>query len=128
MLLTGLAVAASRGAAADNGGSVAVRLDIANATGAGLECQALAAHWYSFPVRRVAPGQDLAVEFAFSGGVVFTPGNALPVEAFYCGLAGRAWATRGDVAIRDVLARAAAAGGTARLTCRAAGGSVACAE
>jgi hypothetical protein len=124
-LLTGLSAAVLGGAAADDGGSVPVRLEIANATGAGLECQALAAHWYSFPVYPVAPGAAVAFAFTFARGVVSVPGSRLPVEALYCGYAGRAWATRGDIPVRDVAARAAAGGG-ARVTCRASGESVAC--
>jgi len=128
VLLTGLCAACGGLAGADDPGRVAVRLEIANATGTGLECQALAAHWYSFQVLPLAPGEKVAADFAFSGGVAFAPGSPVPVETFYCGFAGRAWATRGEVAIRDVLARAAKARGMARITCRAAGDTVACAE
>jgi hypothetical protein len=128
VLLTGLCVAGLSVARADDAGSVEVRLTVANATGAALQCQALAAHWYSFPVLLLPPGQKMAADFAFAGGVVFAPGSPIPLEAFYCGFAGRAWATRGDVAIRDVLARAVKAGGTARVTCRVESGAVTCAE
>ena len=131
VLLTSFCVALPCGAKADGEGRLNVQIDIGNATGAALECQALAAHWYSFPVRRLDAGGNVLMSFAYRperGEVTAEPASRLPVETLYCGLAGRAWATRGEIDVRAAAARAAAAGGRARITCRAAGGAVACAE
>jgi hypothetical protein len=127
-LLTSLSVACPGTTLADDRTSVAVRLEIANAAGAVLECQALAAHWYSFPVLRPAPGAVVSLHFTFDlrHGEVTDPGSRLPVEALYCGHVGRAWATRGAIDVQALAARAAAHHGSARVTCRAAGDAVAC--
>jgi hypothetical protein len=106
---------------------VAVRLEIANATGAGLECQALAAHWYSFPVRPLAAGATLEMDFTLVNGVVEVPGSRLPVEVLYCGHAGRAWETRCAIPVREMAASLSPGHPAVRVTCRAAGDAVACA-
>ncbi len=105
-------------------------MQIGNATGAALECQLLAAHWYSFPVERLDSGHNMLMSFAFvpaRGEVTAEPASRLPIETLYCGWAGRAWATRGEIDIRAAAARAAAAGGDVRVACRAVGAAVACA-
>jgi hypothetical protein len=130
VLLTGLCVVGPGGAAADDPAKVTVRVEIDNATGAALECQALAAHWYSFPVQRAAPGGSVWLALTFLpavGEVNAEPASPLPIELLYCGRAGRAWATRAGIDVRAIAARAAAAGGTARVGCRDDGEAVVCA-
>jgi hypothetical protein len=130
VLLTGLLMA-SRHGIADDARRIAVGVRIDNATGAALECQALAAHWYSFPVERLEPDRNITMSFSFlpaRGEVTAEPASKLPIERLYCGRAGRAWATRGEIDVRAVAARAAADDGNVSLSCRADGAAVSCDE
>lgn len=97
-----------------------VTLEIRNATGNALECQILAAHWYTLPGLALAPGQAGTVSLFAADGVVQTA-ERLPVERIFCGLAGNAWQTRGEVDLRGL-----AAGEGAAVVCRVAGDAVGC--
>jgi hypothetical protein len=129
VLLTGLAAIAARPCQADDARRIAVHVQIGNASGAALECQALAAHWYSFPVARLEPGGNILLSFMFAparGEVIAEALGGLPIEDLYCGRAGQAWATRGAIDVRAAAMHAAGEGGRVRVVCRTDADAVLC--
>ncbi|MFD2058387.1 hypothetical protein ACFSQT_36470 [Mesorhizobium calcicola] len=104
-----------------------VPLTISNAGSEGLSCNADFAHWYSAEIATVEPGASARVEFRFDPKTgTFTILNDkrenLPVERLWCGLSGRAYATRVQIA----LDRADAAKGERAVSCAMAQDSLAC--
>ncbi len=97
-----------------------VALGIRNETGAVLECQVLAAHWYTLPGLALDAGGAATIRQYAADGVLQTAAK-LPIERIFCGFAGRAWQTRGEVDLRGL-----AMGEAARVVCRAVGEGVAC--
>lgn len=74
-------------------------IEIANTGATALSCTAQLAHWYSEPVATVAPGATGTVSLWFDPQTTtFVRLNAqednMPVEALWCGIAGRAYETR----------------------------------
>jgi len=127
VLLTGLCLALPAGRAAGTGSGVKLNVTIGNATGAVLQCQALAAHWYSLPLREVPPGGSVVMQFTFvpaRGEVTAEPESTLPIEVLYCGRAGAAWATRSEIDLRGAAAQAS--DGTVRIICADQGEALAC--
>jgi hypothetical protein len=106
-----------------------VTIEIRNASNAPMECQVLAAHWYTpLPTVIAAPGAFATVTLAFDaarGEPVDDPARKLPLESLFCGRVGRAWETRGTLDLRTLAARAAG-GEIADAACEDAGPSLRC--
>ncbi|WP_051249176.1 hypothetical protein [Inquilinus limosus] len=96
-----------------------------------IACGAAIAHWYSVDLGQAGPGGAVSARLWFdpAGGAVYLLNDRqdrLPVEALWCGVAGRSWATRSPIDLPrhagPVAARAAIAVGCApegdRLVCR----------
>ena len=104
-----------------------VPLTISNAGTAKLSCNADFAHWYSAGIATVEPGKSARVELWFDANTgTFTILNDkrenLPVERVWCGLSGRAYATR----VQITLDRADAARGERAVSCTMAQDSLVC--
>ena len=97
-----------------------VLLMVRNETGKALECQVLAAHWYTLGGLTLAPGAAGSLQLYAAGGVVQSAAG-LPVERIFCGFAGTAWLTRGEVDLRGI-----AGGMDGEVVCRAVGEGVEC--
>lgn len=109
-------------------GLVMAPLTIANAgmTG-GLSCNAEFAHWYSAGIATVEPGQQARIELWLdpkTGTVTLLNDKRenLPVERLWCGLSGRAYATR----VQIPLVAAELAKGPRALSCALEGASLSC--
>ncbi|MET3578239.1 hypothetical protein ABID19_001256 [Mesorhizobium robiniae] len=81
-----------------------VPLTISNAGNDGLSCNADLAHWYSAGIATVEPGTSARIELWFDAKTgTFTILNDkrenLPVERLWCGLSGRAYATRVQITL-----------------------------
>ncbi|KAA3451869.1 hypothetical protein C7I87_04305 [Mesorhizobium sp. SARCC-RB16n] len=99
-------------------GLAMVPLTISNAGKEGVSCNADFAHWYSEGIATIEPGKSARVELWFDPKTAtFTILNDkhenLPVERLWCGLSGRAYATR----VQITLDRADAAKGERTLSC-----------
>lgn len=99
-------------------GLAMVPLTISNSGSEGLSCNADFAHWYSAGIATVEPGKSARVELWFDPATgTFTILNDkrenLPVERLWCGLSGRAYATRTQI----TLDRTDAAKGTRAVSC-----------
>ena len=95
-----------------------------------IACGAAIAHWYSVDLGQAGPGASVSARLWFdpAGGAVYLLNDKqdrLPVEALWCGEAGRSWATRsmidlprhaGPVAMTAIVVGCAPADG--RLDCR----------
>ncbi len=94
-----------------------------------LACEARLAHWYSDRLAEVAPGAEDRFElWADSGsGTVYrisVNGDRMPVERFWCGLAGASWNTRYEMVLprhpaggTEILALQCQAAGAQSVTC-----------
>ncbi len=103
-----------------------VSLTVANAGREPLACNADIAHWYSVELAAVAPGKTASLELWFdpSSGTYAALNDKrenLPVERLWCGIEGRAYATRSQIALDNGAAPAAR-----QLTCSDRTGSLAC--
>jgi hypothetical protein len=109
---------------------VPVRIEIRNATAAPMQCQILAAHWYTpLPVATARPGDTATLTLAFDTArraAVDDPVRQLPLETLFCGRVGRAWETHGTLDLRDLAERAASVG-VAYAACTDAGDTLRCA-
>jgi hypothetical protein len=81
-----------------------VPLTIVNAGSEDLSCNADFAHWYSAGIATVAPGKSARVELWFDPKtgtytILNDKRENLPVERLWCGLSGRAYTTRGQIAL-----------------------------
>ncbi|MCB1499103.1 MAG: hypothetical protein KDK07_04825 [Bauldia sp.] len=79
-------------------------LTIANAADAPIVCVGELAHWYSAELGRAEPGTSTTIPLWFDPATgTYTALNDkrenMPVEALWCGIAGRAYATRAVVAL-----------------------------
>lgn len=106
------------------------RIEIRNHGMSPMECQILAAHWYTpLPARLAPPGGVVAFTVAFdpsSGQAIDDAARRLPLETLFCGRAGAAWKTRDTLDLRALAARAAR-DGVARAACVDAGVALRCA-
>ncbi len=93
-----------------------------NETGSDLECQVLAAHWYTLPGLSLPPGGAGRLGLFAADGVL-QDGKGLAIERVFCGHAGNAWLTRSEIDVS-----ALTAGREGRVTCRAVGEGVVCGE
>jgi hypothetical protein len=69
-----------------------------------IACGAAVAHWFSVDLATAAPGETTTIALWRdpTTGAVFTlnaHADRLPVERLWCGFAGRAWATRSEIAL-----------------------------
>jgi hypothetical protein len=108
-------------------GLAMVPLTISNAGNEGLSCNADFAHWYSAGIATVEPGKSARVELWFDAKTgTFTILNDkrenLPVERLWCGLSGRAYATR----VQITLDRNDAAKGARAVSCGVERDTLAC--
>jgi hypothetical protein len=94
-----------------------------------IACSASLAHWYSLLLGEAAPGESIKATFWLepqTGEIALLneSQDRMAVEALWCGIAGRAWATRSAIRLpRDLGAtpapiRVACAADGARLRCR----------
>lgn len=106
-----------------------VTLTVTNAAAEAIACHADIAHWYSLELAQAAPGAALEIELWFDPktgtyAALNDKRENLPVERLWCGLAGRAYATRALLSLdRDSKTPAATqalscADGDTRLVCR----------
>ncbi|MEI5676709.1 hypothetical protein G6N74_10055 [Mesorhizobium sp. CGMCC 1.15528] len=103
-----------------------VSLTVANAGKEPLACNADIAHWYSVELTAVAPGKAAQIELWFdpkSGtyAALNDKRENLPVERLWCGIEGRAYATRSQIALDHGAAPAAL-----QLTCSDKTGRLVC--
>lgn len=108
-------------------GLAMVPLTISNAGNEGLSCNAAFAHWYSAGIATVEPGKSARLELWFEPKTgTFTILNDkrenLPIERLWCGLSGRAYATR----VQITLDRTDAAKGERAVSCATEQGSLVC--
>lgn len=100
-------------------------IEITNAGTGELSCTAELAHWYSELVATIAPGSTAVIDlwFAPRTGTVLLLNpmeDNMPVEALWCGIAGRAYKTRAALRTdRDTA-------GPRRIACAASGDRVIC--
>lgn len=69
-----------------------------------LACDATIAHWFSDKVGEVAPGESIRFTLLadVETGAVFlrnAVGDDMPVQRLWCGLKGKSWATRAEIAL-----------------------------
>ena len=107
-----------------------VHVNAENRTGAPLECQAVAGHWYSFDLGTGTPAArmrfDMAVDPKTGTVVMYNSANdPVPIETVFCGVAGTAWETRFDFPLRSIATRAIA-GQESDFVCAEQAGRVAC--
>jgi len=95
-----LAADAERGSA----GLAALAVTVDNTGAMPIDCGAAVAHWFSVDLGSVPAGATVTLPLwrDDAGGTVYTlnlHGDRLPVERLWCGLAGRSWATRSEIAL-----------------------------
>jgi len=69
-----------------------------------LACDASIAHWYSNALGDIAPGASLRFSLLADAGdgTVFlrnAGGDDMPVQSLWCGLKGKSWVTRAEIAL-----------------------------
>lgn len=69
-----------------------------------LACDASVAHWFSDALGEIAPGTTLRFTLRVDpgSGTIFlrnAAGDDMPVERLWCGLKGKSWATRAEIAL-----------------------------
>jgi hypothetical protein len=106
MQVSPLLVAALAGLVAVPAGAATQSFDVTirNTGESVLACDASIAHWYSNALGDVLPGRTLVVTLRADvvSGTVFlrnTVGDDMPVQRMWCGLKGRSWATRAEIAL-----------------------------
>jgi hypothetical protein len=93
-----------------------------------IACSASLAHWYSLSLGEAAPGESIEATLWFdpkSGEVALLNDkqDRMAIESLWCGIAGRAWATRSAITLpREVGATPAAI----RIACAADGPKLRC--
>ena len=84
-----------------------VTLALTNAGGEAIACSADIAHWYSVELATAAPAAEIRIELWFDPetgtySVLNDKRENLPVERLWCGIAGRAYVTRAQIALERV--------------------------
>ncbi len=79
-------------------------ITIRNKGDAVLDCDATIAHWFSDRIGEVAPGESIRFTLLadVETGTVFlrnAVGDDMPVQRLWCGLKGKSWATRAEIAL-----------------------------
>lgn len=109
-------------------GLLATPLTVTNNGTQPITCNAALAHWYSTTVAEVAPGSQAAIPLwtdpqSGTVSVLNDKNENMPVEALYCGIAGRTYETR---AMLELERRAGAPAAAASVACSDADGVLAC--
>lgn len=106
------------------------RLDysVANGGQTAMSCDVKLAHWYSDHLATVPAGETAGFTLwsdAQNGAVyrVNAAGDRMPVEQLWCGLDGKSWETRAEIALPRLGGQTAAA---AALRCEATAGQTRC--
>lgn len=94
-----------------------------------LACDATIAHWFSDGLGVVAPGESLrfTLQADIDTGTIFlrnAVGDDMPVQRVWCGLKGKSWATRAEIALER---RAGELPKPIALDCAGAAGGTSCA-
>ena len=103
-------------------------LTIANEASEPIACIAALAHWYSATLAEIAPGAkaEIALWYDPKSGTVTALNDKqenMPIEALYCGLAGRTYATRAPIAFERAAGNAP---GARSISCTTSGERLAC--
>lgn len=110
------------------GGLIHVPVEVTNASSEAMSCTLQLAHWYSIDLGTTAPGHNALIDLWFDRSsatylILNDKQENMPVEAAWCGLAGRAYETRSEISLR----RHAGNNPVARkITCVAPGGRLSC--
>ena len=93
-----------------------------------IACSAALAHWYSLDLGEAAPGGRVRASLWYDpkdGTVVLLNGSKdrMPVQALWCGVAGRSWATRAMVPMERAAGHVPP---PIRIACAPAGGRLSC--
>ena len=85
-------------------GLVALPFRARNGGHAPMSCQAALAHWYSLDFGTAAPGESVQATLwrdPASGETyaLNAKQDRMPIQALWCGVAGRSWATRASIAL-----------------------------
>jgi hypothetical protein len=93
-----------------------------------IACSAALAHWYSLDLGQATPGGTIEAPLWYDpsdGTIVLLNGSKdrMPVQALWCGFAGRSWATRSVIGLERDASRAPS---PVRVTCRPEGERLAC--
>ena len=132
LLLAGTAVPAAaeetRPIRSGTAGQIAVPFSATNAGPERMACSAAVAHWYSVDLGEAAAGETVAATLWFdpaSGEITILNASEdrMPVQALWCGVAGRSWETRSAVPLAR---KAGSAPGPIRLVCSSEGEQLAC--
>ncbi len=136
MLLAVAVLAAPAAAAAEDTapvlrgtvGLVEVPFAAANRGPGEMVCSAALAHWYSLDLGLAAPGGRVEASLWYDpkdGTMALLNGSKdrMPVQALWCGIAGRTWATRSVIGLER---RAGGAPAPIRLTCGVEADRIAC--
>lgn len=129
--MTALALAASLPATAAERGAAglrAVSLSVTNTGEAAIACGAAVAHWFAVDLGRAEAGDTVGIALFVDAAtgtqyLLNDNGDRLPVEAIWCGLAGRTWASRAMIGPPRRAGEPAAA---VTLSCRADDGRLSC--
>jgi hypothetical protein len=102
LLVPGTATAEQ--AATGSAGLSALMVDVRNTGSAPIACAAAVAHWFSLDLGTADAGGTVTIGLWRdpANGAVFALNpsqDRLPVERLWCGLAGRSWATRAEIAL-----------------------------
>ena len=109
-------------------GLIHVPVEVANASGEAMSCTLQLAHWYSINLGTTAPGDNALIDLWFDTSsatylVLNDSQENMPVEAAWCGLAGRAYETRSEIALRRHAGNNPVA---SKISCTAPGGRLSC--
>jgi hypothetical protein len=96
--------AAVAGAPRGTAGLAPLAITAVNRSDTPIACAATVAHWFSVDLATVAAGATATIALWRdpADGAVFAlneHADRLPVERLWCGFAGRAWATRSEIAL-----------------------------
>lgn len=109
-------------------GLVRVPMTFTNAGSTAISCKSAMAHWYSLDLGTATKGAKLAVDLwadPKSGEVYLLNDkqDRMPIQSLWCGIEGRSWETRADVALER---RAGQVPAAQNLVCTEADGRVRC--
>ena len=109
-------------------GLIALPFEALNAGPGTIACGVALAHWYSVDLGEAAPGAAvraaLWIDPRTGGTVLLNAGqDQMPVQALWCGIAGRAWTTRSLLPLRP---ETSAKPPSLRLTCAPEGERLVC--
>ena len=109
-------------------GLMHVPVEVTNTGDVAMACTLQLAHWYSMSLGTTPPGETFVMDLWFDPlRATYLALNGkqenMPVEAAWCGLAGRAYETRAEIALQRHAGKNPAA---AKVACAADGGRLVC--